>query len=124
MNQTPNISDAEWLVMRQLWERAPASTNEVVDALTAKTPWKPKTIMTLLSRLVKKGALGFEKKGRVYEYFPLVGEQDCIRAESRSFLERVYGGSLRPMLAHFLEETPLTPEELEDLKRILEEKGK
>lgn len=123
MDPTPKISDAEWLVMRQLWERAPQTTNEVVDTLASQTPWKPKTIMTLLNRLVKKGALGFEKKGRIYEYAPLVREEDCVRAESRSFLERVYGGSLQPMLAHFLEETPLSKEEIEALRRILDEKG-
>lgn len=124
MEPTPKISDAEWLVMKTLWARAPATTNEVVDALEPQTPWKPKTIMTLLNRLVKKGALGFEKKGRVYEYFPRVKEADCVRAESRSFLERVYGGALQPMLAHFLEQTPLSKEEIEDLRRILDEKGK
>lgn len=124
MESTPKISDAEWLVMRLLWERAPQTTNEVVDTLAGQTTWKPKTIMTLLNRLVKKGALAFEKKGRIYEYSPLVREEDCVRAESRSFLDRVYGGSLRPMLAHFLEETPLSKEEIEELRRILDEKGK
>jgi BlaI family penicillinase repressor len=124
MDPTPKISDAEWLVMRQLWERAPQTTNEVVENLASQTTWKPKTIMTLLNRLVKKGALGFEKKGRIYEHFPLVREEDCVRAESRSFLERVYGGSLQPMLAHFLEETPLSKEEIEALRRILDERGK
>lgn len=124
MDPTPKISDAEWQVMRLLWERAPQTTNEVVEALAGQTTWKPKTIMTLLTRLVKKGALAFEKKGRVYEYSPRVREEDCVRAESRSFLDRVYGGSLRPMLAHFLEETPLSKEEIEELRRILDEKGK
>ena len=76
------------------------------------------------NRLVKQGALGFEKQGRAYLYHPLVNEADCVRAESRSFLSRVYGGALLPMLAHFIEEENLSPEEIEELRRILAERGR
>ena len=76
--------------------------------------------MTLLNRLVKKGALGYEKKGRAYHYHPLVEEADCARAERRSLLERVYGGSLQPMLASFLEDADLSAAEIEELKRMLD----
>lgn len=121
MKNVPGISDAEWLVMRFLWAHCPATTNDVVDALTATTDWKPKTVMTLLNRLVKKGALGFERKGRVYEYTPLVAEKDCVHEESQSFLQRVYGGHLKPMLVDFLKQGNLSREDIEDLKRILDE---
>lgn len=124
MKNVPSISDAEWQVMKYLWAHAPATTNDVVDALTARTDWKPKTVMTLLNRLVKKGALGFEKKGRVYEYTPLVAERDCVRDESQSFLQRVYGGHLKPMLVDFLKEGNLSPQDIEELKRILDEGDK
>ncbi|MCX7014583.1 MAG: BlaI/MecI/CopY family transcriptional regulator [Candidatus Sumerlaeota bacterium] len=124
MKSIPNISDAEWLAMKAVWARSPITANEVVEALSETTSWKPKTIMTLLNRLVKKGALGFEKEGRAYRYYPLVEEVACVRAESRSFLERVYGGALTPMLAHFLEESRLSKKETEELKRILDRKGK
>ena len=123
MKKNPKISASEWQVMRVVWDRSPIATNDVVDVLTPVTDWQPKTIMTLLNRLAKKGALGFEKKGRVYHYYPLVTEADCVREESRSFLERVYGGSLRPMLAHFFEESDLSPSDIEELKRILDKKG-
>jgi BlaI family penicillinase repressor len=124
MKNEPRISDAEWQVMKVLWERAPRTTNEVVEALAPSTRWKPKTIMTLLSRLVKKGALGFEKQGRTHVYTPLVAEADCVQAESRSFLERVYGGAVKPMLVSFLEGAELSEAEIEELKRILEKKEK
>jgi len=123
MKRIPRISEAEWQVMRVLWAGAPRTANEVVDALAPTTTWKPKTIKTLINRLLKKKALGFEKKGRAYHYYPLVNETECITAESRSFLRRVYGGALQPMLAHFLETEELSPEEIEELKRILDEKG-
>lgn len=122
MKNLPQISDSEWLVMRMLWDKAPRTANDVVAALEPHTHWKPKTVMTLLNRLVKKGALSFDKRGRAYHYFPLVEESDCIRAESRSFLRRVFGGSLMPMLAHFLDEERLSRREIEELKRLLKQK--
>jgi len=124
MKKVPRISDAEWRVMRVLWERSPLTANEVVDALAPSTTWKPKTIKTLLNRLIKKKALGFDRKGRAYHYYPLVDEAACVKAESRSFLKRVYGGALRPMLATFLEDADLSPEEVEELKRVLDERGR
>jgi len=110
--------------MKVLWARAPATANNVVEALSSTTSWSPKTIRTLLNRLVHKKALGFKKRGREYHYFPLVDERTCVRAESQSFLKRVYGGSLKPMLAAFLQEQDLSPEEIAELKRILDEKGR
>jgi BlaI family penicillinase repressor len=108
--------------MKVLWERSPLTAGEVVDAL-AHTHWKPKTIKTLLNRLVHKNAVGFEQEGRGYRYSPLVAEQACVRAEGRSFLQRVYGGALMPMLAAFLDEQKLTPEQIAELKRLLDSKG-
>jgi BlaI family penicillinase repressor len=119
----PRISEAEWEVMRLLWTRSPLTANEVVEALSATRSWKPKTIKTLLSRLVKKKAVGFNRKGREYDYCPVVEEAQCIRVESRSFLRRVYGGAVKPMLAAFIENEDLSPDDVRDLKHILDKKG-
>ena len=124
MKKIPRISESEWQVMRVLWVKAPRTANEVVEALSGTTTWKPKTIKTLINRLVNKKALGFKKKGRAYDYYPLVDEPACVKAESRSFLRRVYGGALTPMLAHFLEDADLSPDEIEELRRILDERGR
>ncbi len=122
MLETPNISDAEWEVMKICWlKSAPCTANEIVKALDQSTDWKPNTIKTLIGRLVKKGALGFKEEGRFYLYYPLVTEEECIRAESKSFLTRVFGGALKPMLVTFLQEEKLTQEEIEELKKLLEE---
>ena len=123
MPQTRRISDSEWLVMKVLWEESPLTTTDVVDALEPTTKWKLKTVLTLLNRLVKKGAVGYEKKGRAYHYYPLVGEKECALVEHRSFLQRVYGGSMAPMLAHFIEDRKLSAAEIEELKQILDKKG-
>ena len=118
----PRISEAEWLVMRVLWAKSPATAKEVVAALEAETRWNPKTVLTLINRLVAKGALGFAKKARAHLYYPKVSERDCVSVESRSFLERVYGGAIQPMLAHLVQETTLSKQDIAELRRILDER--
>jgi len=120
----PKITHSEWEVMKLLWRKAPQTSKEVVQTLSESTSWTPKTIRTLINRLVKKNALEYEQDGRVYYYSPIVEEKDCAVAETHSFLKRVYGGALEPMLANFLEAEVLTDEQIEKLKRIIEEKGK
>jgi BlaI family penicillinase repressor len=116
----PQISDAEWRVMKVLWAKAPQTTNEVVHALDGETDWKPKTIHTLLSRLVQKGALTFEKKGREYLFQPAVTAEEYEHEAASSFLDRFFGGDLEPFLARFVEGRKLKPEQIEKLKRILD----
>ncbi|MBI5545467.1 MAG: BlaI/MecI/CopY family transcriptional regulator [Deltaproteobacteria bacterium] len=123
MKSLPRISEAEWRVMKVLWGRSPLPASEVIEALAKDTDWKPKTVKTLLNRLVAKRALGFEQDGRAYRYFPLVAEKDCMQTESRSFVERLYGGAFFPMLASFLERETLSDEQIAELKRILRSKG-
>ena len=118
----PQISDAELVVMKVVWARAPVTANQVVDALENQEHWKPKTIHTLLSRLVRKRALAFKKKGREYHFRPLVEAAEYAHAASRSFLRRFFDGDVAPFLACFLERERLTRGEIEELKRILEGK--
>ena len=125
LSKTPKISDAEWEVMKAFWMKsAPCTANDIVEALADNTDWKPNTIKTLIARLVKKNALGYKEEGRNYRYYPLVPEEECIKAENRSFLLKVYDGALKPMLVNFLQEEQLSPEEIEELKCILEERSK
>lgn len=108
--------------MRALWQRGPLTTNQVVAALDSATHWKPKTIQTLLTRLAKKRALAFEKKGREYLFRPLVSAEDCEHAVARSFLGRFFGGEIAPFLSRFVEREKLTPNDIRELKRILDRK--
>ena len=105
--------------MKALWESGPLTTNQVVSALDNQTHWKPKTIHTLLSRLVRKQALAFERKGREYLFRPLVSAEECEYEATRSFLGRFFDGELAPFLARFVEKEKLKPAEIEELKRIL-----
>ena len=119
MTKIPRISEAEWEVMKVLWKSSPRTANEIVEELKGKTNWKRETIRTLINRLVQKKALGFEKKGRQYHYFPRVTEAEGIKAEADSFVKRIGGGSIEPMLAAFVEEKQLSAEKIARLKSIL-----
>jgi len=119
----PRISETEWEVMRAVWVGHPATGTEIISRLIAQDPsWHPKTARTLLGRLVEKGALALETEGRLFRYRPLVTERDCIADASDSFLDRVFGGALKPMLAHFVERQELTPAELKELEELLARK--
>ncbi len=122
MKKLPKISESEWLVMRVLWSKNPLAANEVFEELDGKMKWKHKTVKTLIDRLVKKGAVKYEKDGRRYMYYPTVSEAECIATESRSFVRRVYGGTVKPMLAAFLEDADLSAQDISELKQILEQK--
>ncbi len=124
MKKLPRISESEWLVMRVLWSNGALTANEVVKELTGQTKWKPKTVKTLITRLMQKGAVRFKKEGRKYRYYAAVSEVECVGAQRRSFVRRVYGGTMKPMLTAFLEDAELSAEDISELKRILEQKGK
>jgi BlaI family penicillinase repressor len=120
MSNTPRISETEWEVMKVVWAQGPCSAREIIKVLRrADASWHPRTVKAFLNRLVRKKALGFSKEGRAYVYRPLVRREECVDAASESFLERVFGGSLKPMLAHFVERDKLSPDEIRELRRLL-----
>lgn len=119
MNSLPQISEAEYEVMKIVWKHAPISTTEITDRLLATTSWSPKTIQTLIKRLVTKGVLTYEKQSRVFVYTPLVKESDYINQESRSFLKRYYDGNITSMLSAYLENDRLSESEIDQLRSLL-----
>jgi BlaI family transcriptional regulator, penicillinase repressor len=120
----PKISEAEWRVIKLLWEKSPRSANDIVKALEGHVPWNAQTIRTLINRLVQKGAIDFEKNGRAFLYSPLVNQSDIQRAETKTFVSRVFGGATKPLIAAFLEETDLTDDEIGELEQLLKHKKK
>ncbi|WP_346906321.1 BlaI/MecI/CopY family transcriptional regulator [Faecalicatena orotica] len=119
MKSLPQITEAEYEVMKVVWACAPISTNDVTEHLTRTTDWKPKTIQTLLKRLVNKGALTYEKQGRVFVYTPLVGEHEYISQESSTFLNRFFHGDITAMVSSYLENEHLTESEIDSLRSLL-----
>lgn len=124
MSTGPQISDAEWQVMRVLWDDEPLPSQQVVARLTNSTEWSPATIKTMLHRLVKKGVVTYQREGNRYLYRSKVQEAECVRRESQSFLERVFDGRAAPMLAWFVESGQLSREEIAELRRLLDEEAR
>ncbi|MCB9882612.1 MAG: BlaI/MecI/CopY family transcriptional regulator [Planctomycetes bacterium] len=122
MSNPPKISDAEWDVMEVLWDDHPQTATQVAEKLRDRRPWSEGTVKTLLRRLLQKGALQHEQEGKRYLYAPAVAREVCVREETRTFLERVFGGRLSPLLARFVEESDLSSEEIDELKALLREK--
>ena len=122
MSKTPRISEAEWDVMIVVWEKHPVTSQEVTEQLSPEKGWSAQTVKTLLSRLVKKGVLSYKQKGKSYLYRPLLSKKLYLRTETKSFLDRVFGGSAAPMLAHLVENNKLSSEDIEELRRMLADK--
>lgn len=120
----PSISEAEWDVMQAIWDSHPVTAGQVIEKLAGKRKWNPRTVKTLLNRLVKKSALAYDVQGNRYLYRPRVSRQECVRSESRSFVSRVFAGDSAQMLLRFVDEAELSREQIARLKRLLDKKGK
>lgn len=124
MTNLPQISEAEFEVMKIIWKYAPISTNEITEMLTQTTTWSPKTIQTLIKRLVNKKVLTYEKQSRVFVYTPLVKESDYIGQESNSFLERFYNGDITAMLSAYIENDRFSEDDIDSLRSLLSRRSK
>ncbi|MED3688001.1 penicillinase repressor BlaI [Peribacillus butanolivorans] len=120
----PSISESEWEIMNVLWDKAPQTANDIIFSLQESTDWKPKTIRTLLDRLVQKDVVGVNKNLRVYTFYPLYTQEECQRAETESFINRIYGGTLKSMLVQFIQEDTLSDDDINELRFILNKKPK
>ncbi|MCI9080112.1 MAG: BlaI/MecI/CopY family transcriptional regulator [Lachnospiraceae bacterium] len=123
MAALPQISEAEFEVMKIIWQYAPINTNEITEHLTRATSWSPKTIQTLIKRLVNKGVISYEKQSRVFVYTPLVDKNEYIGQESNSFLNRFYDGNISKMLSSYIENDKLSENEIDTLRSLLNNKG-
>jgi BlaI family penicillinase repressor len=120
MKKVPRISETEWQIMKIVWSRGPCTANEILEALNAAEPWHPKTVRTLIGRLVKKRALTYREEGRAYVYRPGIQQDEAVAHYSQSFLDRVFDGALAPMLAHFVRHQRLSADDLQRLRSVLE----
>jgi BlaI family transcriptional regulator, penicillinase repressor len=121
MAYMPQVSDAEWEVMKTLWEGPALTSGQVVERLGRERRWKPRTIKTLLARLVKKGAAGVRRDEKRVLYTASVPREALVRRESRSFIARVFDGAVTPALVHFLKDAQLSDDEIDELKKLLKQ---
>jgi BlaI family penicillinase repressor len=118
-----HITEAESQIMDALWRRGPLSADDVVADVAGREAWGAATVKTLINRLLKKKAIRSERiEGRT-RYVPLVQRADYLQSESQGLLDRLFEGSLTPLVAHFAQHRVLKPEEIKRLKRLLEELG-
>ncbi len=113
------ISKAEFEVLDTLWEQYPATANELIERLNKKKQWHDKTVKTLLNRLVKKQAVGYQKEQRKYLYSPLLERDTYTQNESQSLIERLFSGRISPLVAGFAKNKDLKKEDIEQLKDII-----
>jgi BlaI family penicillinase repressor len=116
------ISDAEWQVMRVVWKSGSAGAAEVIDALVPQTGWSHRTVRTLLNRLVKKGVLSAELDGGRNIYRSRFEQSQCLRGESRSFLNKVFDGDAGEMLVHFIKHEDISADQIKQMKALLNTK--
>jgi len=114
------ISDAESIVMEVLWLRSPRSAEDVITDLARDQDWQEATIKTLLNRLLKKGAIRAEKDGRRYSYSAVLKRDDWVNSQSRTLLNRLFGGRVAPLVAHFSEKGKLSKKDIAELKKLIE----
>lgn len=110
--------------MRVLWANPNCPSSEIVKQMAELMEWSPNTTRTLLNRLVQKEAAGAKQEEgskRAYLFYPIISEQEYLRSETKSFMKKLYGGALKPMLANFLQDKKLNAQEIEDLKAMFDE---
>lgn len=121
MKELPQISEAEWEIMNLLWDESPQSAQAIIDSLKAKQTWKPKTVKSLISRLVKKNAISFDiGDDRSYYYYPLYAKENFVKKEKHNFIEKVFGGELNVMFAAFINDSNISEEQLVECKDLLD----
>ena len=118
-----SLSNMEWKLMNRLWDSAPMTLMQLTRALASDTGWTKHTVITMLTRLEGKGAVGWEQVGRTRHYSPLVSREEARREETAGFLDRVYGGRLGLMMSALVDDHALTKEDIDELKAILRRAG-
>ena len=122
MHNLPQISNGEVEVMDVIWKHAPINTNEIVEILSKRKIWNPKTIQTMLFRLEKKGIITHTKEGRVFVYAPRIPKEAYLALEQDNFVNRFFDGAVSQMVASYLDKNELTEAELAELQEILDKK--
>ena len=115
------LSDREWLVLGALWDLGETALGEVTQALYQETGWNRNTVLTYLTRMEAKGLVYIKKEGYPRTYRAALSREDCQAQARNSFLKQVYRGSTGDLVAAFLKEKPISPEERGKLRRLLDE---
>lgn len=124
MGSAMKISSAESVVMEALWKRSPLTSEAIIAEVGEPNGWTEGTVKVLISRLLKKKAIAAQAEGRRYLYSPLVSRSAYVEAESQGLLDRLFDGRLAPLVTHFSDADKLSPEDVAELKALIERIGK
>ena len=113
------ISEAEHEVMEVLWAESPLGAAEVASRVDPARGWSDRTVKTMLSRLLAKGAIAHQEEGRRYLYRPAVSREAFVARESGRLLDRMFGGRVTPLVAHLAEQNRLSPADVAEIEALL-----
>ena len=114
------LSEAEWNIMESLWEASPKVGSQIVADMGGRIGWSRSTTLTMLKRMTEKGLISCQDNGQMKAYAALIEREDAVKKETESFLQRVYHGSISMLVSGFVERKRLSPEELSELRQILD----
>ena len=114
-----NISESEWKIMQILWNKPNLTIKDITSALS-NSSWSYSTIKTLVLRLHKKGAIGADTTIGNFKYYPVANENDCLKRETKSLIDRVYGGSVKMLMASLADDSKLSKSEIKNLMDIID----
>ena len=116
------LPDAEFNVMKVIWNLVPPITTNKITNKLADNTWKPQTLLTVLKRLSEKGFLNIIKDGKEHQYEVLIKEDEYLEIETGSFLKRYAGNSIGALVKTLYSEGDLTEDDINELRDILEQK--
>ncbi|THD52096.1 MAG: BlaI/MecI/CopY family transcriptional regulator [Phenylobacterium sp.] len=113
------ISGAESQIMEALWRAGPLTPDGIVAEVGEANGWAPGTVKTLITRLLRKKAIEGRREDAGYVYRPLISRESYVQSESQGLVDRLFGGEVAPLVAHFAEHRALTPKDIELLKSLI-----
>jgi len=119
-----NLSDGEWKLMSLIWEGSPLTVTQLVRLLSDDTGWSKATVLVMLRRMEQKGAVRFEQDGKSKRYLPAVPKEGVAAAETESFLQKVYGGSVGLLVSSMASQKALSRQDIDELYKILKKAEK
>lgn len=116
------LTEAEWTIIKALWDREPGTATEIQEKLAKETRWTYSTVRTMMDRMAAKGILQSEKVRNFTYYRSAVTREQAQRGELFHTLKRAFNGALTPMVQCLLESRKLSAAEISELERLIKDK--
>ena len=113
------LTEAEWIIMKVVWENEPCAAGTVQEALANSKDWAYSTIKTTMDRMANKGFLKIQKIRNLQLFSSIISEVDAKRGEFRKMLKRAFDGALTPMMQFLIEHEGLSKAESAQLRKLV-----